>query len=205
MAKKGFRRVRRGVRRPRKSTKASFAKRVFSVINKQRELKVGNPLSTNITDVRGNIESATRTTNIVGLFPSMGQGDGEGNREGNLITLKKIVIRGYFKMNLPTGSANASRILLRAMILKQRDTNDGVSLVNGLTTLQYGTLIEPANTYLGSVGDFNTPVNKDQFIVKKDWKRAVSTDYTPATASNAEGLAESYVFFNHTMTFGKGK
>jgi len=202
---KGFRRNRKVGRRVSKAPKMSFAKRVLSVLNKQRELKVGNPFAGNITDVRPDITALTRLTNVCGLLPLIAQGTGENNRIGNEIILKKIVMRGYFKMNLPTGSASASRILIRAAILRQRNVLDSQSLITGTINPNYTSMLEPGTSYTGSVGDFNTPWNKESFVVRKDFKRAVSTDYISSPAADAQGLAESYVFFNYTMTFGKGK
>lgn len=205
MPKKSFRRNRKGAGRRSNRPKLTFAKKVLSVLNKQRELKVGNPLNVNITDVRQDITALNRTTNVVPLLSSIVQGTGEDNRIGNAITLKKIVIRGYYKMNLPTGSAAATRILIRNAIARQRNILDSRSLTAGTVALNYDILLESDAPYLGTVGDYNTPWNKDSLIVRKEFKRALSTDFIPAPATNAEGVSESYVFFNYTMTFGKGK
>lgn len=203
---KSFRRNRKGAGRRSNRPKMTFAKKVLSVLNKQRELKVGAPLNINITDVRQDITALTRPTNVVPLLSSIVQGTGEDNRIGNTITLKKIVIRGYYKMNLPTGSANASRILIRNAIMRQRNILDARTLTAATSvSLNYDILLESDSAYTGAVGDYNTPWNKENCVVRKEFKRSISTDYTPATATNAEGLAESYVFFNYTMTFGKGK
>lgn len=202
---KNFRRNRKGGRRASKKPKMSFAKRVLSVLNTQRELKVGTPMAVNISNVRQDITAVNRLTNVVPLLSSIVQGDGEDNRQGNKITLKKIVIRGYYKMNLPTGSANASRILIRNAIMRQRNILDARTLTSGTVALNYDILLENDSPYTGAVGDYNTPWNKENCVVRKEFKRAVSTDFIGTIPANAEGLAESYVFFNYTMTFGKGK
>lgn len=202
---KGFRRNRKGARRVSKKPKMSFSKRVLSVLNQQRELKVGNPLAGNIADVREAINATNRLTNVVPILAQMVQGTGENNRIGNQITLKKIVFRGYFKMSLPTGSALASRMLIRAAVMRQRNIIDAATLTSGTVGINYTSMLEPGASYTGSVGDYNTPWNKDSFIIRKEYKRSISTDYIPAPATNAEGLVDSYCFFNYTMTFGKGK
>lgn len=201
---KGFRRNRKGGRKGGQKPKMSFAKRVLSVLNKQRELKVGNPLNVNISNVRQDITALTRTTNVVGLLSSIVQGTGEDNRIGNQIHLKKIVIRGYYKMNLPTGSAAASRILIRNAICRQRNILDARTLTTGTVAMNYDILLENDAAYTGAVSDYNTPWNKENLVVRKEFKRSISTDFISGS-TNAEGLAESYVFFNYTMTFGKGK
>jgi len=202
---KGFRRNRKGARKGVRKPQMSFAKRVLSVFNKQRELKCGAPLNVNISDIRPDITAVNRTTNVVPLLSSIVQGTGEDNRLGNEITLKKIVIRGYYKMNLPTGSAAASRILIRNAVMRQRNILDSRTLTAATSvSLNYDILLESDSAYTGSVGDYNTPWNKDNCIVRKEFKRAVSTDFISGS-TNAEGIAESYVFYNYTMTFGKGK
>jgi len=145
MMPKGFRRNRKGARRGANKAKMSFAKRVLSVLNKQRELKVGNPLGINVTDIRPDITASTRLTNVQPILAQIVQGTGENNRIGNEITLKKIVIRGYFKMTLPTGSAGASRILIRAAILRQRNVLDAQSLVTGTINPNYTSMLEPGH------------------------------------------------------------
>jgi len=202
---KGFRRNRKGARKGANKAKMSFAKRVLSVFNKQRELKCGAPLNVNISDIRPDITAVNRPTNVVPLLSSIVQGTGEDNRLGNEITLKKIVIRGYYKMNLPTGSAAASRILIRNAVMRQRNILDARTLTAATSvSLNYDILLESDSAYTGSVGDYNTPWNKDNCIVRKEFKRAVSTDFISGS-TNAEGIAESYVFYTYTMTFGKGK
>lgn len=202
---KGFRKIRKRVRRGPKRAKVSFPSRVLQVLNRQRELKCGVPLVGNIADVRPDITALTRTTNTLPIMATIAQGTGENQRIGNQITLKKIVIRGYYKMTLPSGSALASRYLIRNMIVRQRNINDAATITTGTISAAYGLILEPSNGYLGSVSDYMTPVNKDAFVVRKEYKRSISSDFIPAPATNAEGLADSYVFFNYTMTFGKGK
>ena len=205
MPKKSFRRNRKGAGRRSNRPKMTFAKKVLNVLNGQRELKVGTPLQTNIADVRQDITALTRTTNVVPILGNIVQGTGESNRIGNQITLKKIVVRGYYKMSIPTGTGLGSRILIRNAVMRQRNILDAATITSGTVGANYGIMLEPGSAYTGAVADYNTPWNKDAFIIRKEYKRSITTDYTPATAANAEGLAESYVFFNYTMTFGKGK
>lgn len=202
---KGFRRNRKGARKGARKAQMSFSKRVLSVLNKQRELKVGNPLQINVADVRQDITAVNRTTNVLQILSSIVQGDGEDNRQGNKIILKKIVIRGYYRMNLPAGSSNAARFLIRNAVLRQRNILDARTLTAGVVAPNYDILLENDQPYTGAVGDYMTPWNTSNFVVRKEFKRSISTDFVGAASANAEGLAESYVFYNYTMTFGKGK
>lgn len=202
---KGFRKMRKRVRKGFKRPTMSFPKRVLSVLNKQRELKVGSPLAVNISDVRQDITALNRLTNVVPLLSSIVQGNGENDRIGNRITLKKIVIRGYYRMNLPAGSSTAARFLIRNAVMRQRNVVDSRSLTAGTISLNYDILLENDAAYTGAVGDYMTPWNRDNFCVRKEFRRSISTDFVGAASANAEGLAESYVFYTYTMTFGKGK
>lgn len=204
---KGFRKNRKIVRRGRKGPKMSFAKRVLSVFSKQRELKTGAPLSYAITDVRDAITAATRPTNFLGIMSSISQGVDENQRVGNKITLKKIVMRGYYRIQFPVGNSLNCRILLRNMVMRQRNIENAELLTTGLVTANYNTILEPSAPYLGSVADFNTPINRDAFVVKKQLKRIMTAEWagTSVSSTPALGTSETYVFFNYTMTFGKGK
>jgi len=204
---KGFRRNRKGVRRGAKIPKMPFAKRVLSVLNRQRELKVGAPLSYFITDVRDGITSANRTTNTLAILSGIPQGTDEMQRVGNSITLKKIVIRGYYRLQFPVGSALNCRVLLRSMIMRQRNCENAELITAGVLGANYNQLLEPANSYLGSVQDYNTPINTDAFVTKKQWKKIMTAEYSGNAVGStpALGTSETYLFFNYTMTFGKGK
>lgn len=201
--KQGMRRNRKGLKKSYKK-KMSFSKRVFSVINKQKELKVSQANTIAITDVREGITASTVSTNTVPIFPLISVGTGEQNRIGNVISLKKIVIRGYYRVQFPVGSAANTRILLRSMIVRQKSQNDAFQITNGASFANYNQILEPANSYLGSVADYNTPINSNAFVVKKQFKRIMTCEYD-GVGTNALGTNESYFFFNYTMKFGQGK
>lgn len=207
MASKGFRKSRKGVRRGSKKPKMSFSKRVLSVLSKDRELKCGTPLTYAITDVREGITLANRATNQLAIMAPISQGTDEFQRIGNKITLKKIVMRGYYRLQFPVGNALNCRILIRNLIMRQRNVSDARLLIDGVLNMNYGTILEPANSYLGTIADYNTPINRDAFVVKKQFKRIMTAEYDASVVGStpAIGTQDTYVFFNYTMTFGKGK
>jgi len=141
------------------------------------------------------------------ILNAIPQGVDEMQRIGNAITLKKIVIRGYYRLQFPVGSALNCRVLLRSMIMRQRNCENSELLTTGLLNANYNQLLEPANQYLGSVADYNTPINTDAFVVKKQWKKIMTAEYagTAVGSTPALGTSETFFFFNYTMTFGKGK
>jgi len=207
MPSKGFRRNRKGGRRGAKKPKMSFAKRVLSVLNVQRELKCGIPVTHFITDVREGIVFGNRLTNQLAVMAPISQGTGEDQRIGNKITLKKIVMRGYYKINFPVANTNNCRVLIRNLIMRQRNINDASQITGANALMNYNTILEPASPYVGAVADYNTPINRDSFVVKKQFKRIMTaeTDGSATSATAILGTSETYVFFNYTMTFGKGK
>jgi len=200
--KQGMRRNRKGLKKS--SKKISFSKRVLSVVNKKKEMKVSSANTVAITDVREGITAANITTNTMPIFPLIPVGTSEFQRIGNVINLKKIVIRGYYRIQFPVGAAANTRILLRSMIVRQKSQNDAFQITNGAAFANYNQILEPANSYLGSVADYNTPVNKNAFVVKKQFKRIMTCEYD-GVGTNALGTNESYFFFNYTMKFGQGR
>lgn len=147
--RKGFRGNRKRVRRVAKKAKMSFSSRVLSVVNKRQDLKVGQVLSYAITDVREAISAINRLTNVMRILPDITQGTQEFSRIGNRITLKKIVMRGYYRIQYPIGSTSNSRILIRNLVLKQRSVLNAGQLTAGTTPIDYNLMLEPANPYSG--------------------------------------------------------
>jgi len=204
---KGFRKIRKRVRKGPRGPKMSFADRVLKVVSKTKELKTGTPLSYFITDVRDGITAATRPSNLLQIMPGISQGVDENQRIGNQILLKKIVMRGYYRIQFPVGNALNCRILLRSLIMRQRNIENAELLTTGAFAANYNTILEPADPYLGSVANYNTPINKESFVVKKQMKRIMTAEWagTSVSSTPALGTSETYAFFNYTMTFGKGK
>lgn len=194
-----YRKTTKNSRKRSKYSKMSFSKRVLSVVNKQRELKVSKPLS-----ILTEVDAPITTPNLVAIMPSIPQGDGEYNREGNEITLKKIVINGYYNQTFPTLTNNDSRAMVRHLVLRQRGTNadDVINLANSFDQNQ---ILENSGGYLGSIQDFNTPVNKSAFIVRKQLKRVMSSPATSTALQDTGNVDNSYWMVSYTITFGKGK
>ncbi|AXH77904.1 MAG: putative capsid protein [Violenivirus raptis] len=197
--------VKRFYKKGRKTTKkkvssnANFSKRVLSVINKQRELKVSKPVS-QITEVNAEIT----TPDLIPIMPDIPQGDGEMNREGNEITLKKIVINAYYKQTFPILVNNDSRAMVRHMVLKQRGSNAD-DVINLAGTFDQNNLLENSGGYLGSIQDFNTPINKAGFVLRKQMKRVMSASVASVSEQSGGDLDSSYFMVTYTLTFGKGK
>lgn len=193
-------RFRRGKPR-RRAPKLTFDKRVLSVLNKQRELKIAiHNLPVN-TDVHGDITQPR----LLQLMPSIVQGVNEYQRVGNSICLKKLVVRGYYKAAYPQTNATNTRMIIRHMVLKQRNSNSADQILAGPTNFLQNNFLENSAAYLGNIESFQTPINKAAFIARRDMKKVITQPALVAGAVTGVPMDDSYWMFQYTLTFGKGK
>lgn len=190
--------------RPKGAKRLGFNRRVLSVINSQRELKVSPPLEIS-TPVGGPINLATPGT-ILNVFPDILNGSTEFTRIGNQILLKKLVFRGYYMIDFPINTNENARVLLRHMLVRQRNAESADSVINIPTTFFQNGILEPASPYNGAIADYLTPLNKSAFISKKQFKRVMTgPTNSGGVLQDTGGIDKSYHMFNYTLTFGKGK
>ncbi len=198
---KAFRRkAPRGQRKKR--PRISFNKRVLSVLNSQRELKVSVPNGSEHT-VEQQISHPAGS--LIGIMPPIAQGDNEYQRSGNQITLKKIVINAYYMLAFPIADNADTRALIRHMIVKQRNSNAS-NILDGTTPFLENNVLENSSPYTGGITNFNTPINRNGFTVRKQIKRIMSCPNSQGlTNQNTGSINKSYFMVTYTMTFGKGK
>ncbi|AXH74950.1 MAG: hypothetical protein [Cressdnaviricota sp.] len=193
-ARKG-KKGRKATRKP----KMSFDKRVLSVINKQRELKVA--VITGTEPINGTITG----TDLQQILPDIAQADGEFNRDGNEITLKKIIVRGWITQTFPNDDSR-SRFVNRLMIIRQKGTNANDLLASSGADFKTNSLLENSLPFIGDVKSLQTPVNRGAFVARYDRTHYLSV---PAVgdSGNSDGgdLFNSFKMFQKTLTFGKGK
>lgn len=194
-ARKG-KKGRKATRKP----KMSFDKRVLSVINKQRELKVA--VITGTESINGYITGG----DLQQILPDIAQADGEFNRDGNEITLKKIIVRGWITQTIPNNDSR-SRYVNRLMILRQKGTNSADLLAGAGADFKSNQLLENALPFNGDVKSLQTPVNRGAFVARYDRTHYLSVPPISAGSVNAEGgdFQNSFKMFQKTLTFGKGK
>ena len=204
MVKRYFRRNSKKTTRRRRKNKVSFDKRVLSVVNKQRELKVSRPLTT--SDI---VDKDIGPSDLIQLLPDIPLGTEEYNRVGTEIVLKKLVINAYYSMEFPIQSSLDTRGLIRHMVLKQRNSNSADNVLNTVGVFLTNTMLENATTYNGSIQDFNTPINSRAFIVRKQMKKVISAPITNSLSGGGAQMGgninKSYWMVTYTLTFGKGK
>lgn len=188
-------------RKTNRKGKMSFDKRVLSVINKQRELKVA--VLTDSIAVNGPIVGG----DLLQVLPDIAQADGEFNRDGNTITLKKIIMRGWITQTIPNNDSR-SRYVVRHFILSQKGSNAPDLLENAGADFKSNQLLENALPFTGNVRSLQTPVNRGAFVARYDKCHYLSVPpIGGAVLTNAEGgdFTNSFKMVQKTLTFGKGK
>jgi len=205
MTKRFFRRKRSN--KGKKPT-MSFSKRVLAVVNKQRELKIAT--FSGEAPIQGGITSQS----ILKVMPSVPQAGnvGAGNataqefyRDGNSITLKKIIMRGWITQKVPVDGAS-TRYVVRHLILRQRSADAKEVLENFGSRFEDGQLLENARPFNGDITSLQTPVNKSAFVARMDKRHYLSSP----TVNQAQGDIDAdqlnnFKMMQKTLTFGKGK
>lgn len=198
-SKKFFRRFRKNSAQ-RKKSKLSFDKRVLHVLDKQRELKISRPQS-----VETEVTSGVTLINCASIMPGISQGDNEYQRSGNQITLKKLVINSYYTNVFPVDSNRKTRPMVRRWIIKQKNSNAS-NVLDGTTPLLSNNFLENSQAYTGSITDYNTPVNKNAFTVRRERKRVLPCPNSQGpTNQNSGSIDKSFWMVKDILTFGKGK
>lgn len=200
VVKSNKRRIKKMV--PKKSLRA----KVLSIVNNQRETKcaVRSDAATAVTKGMSNF------ADIGLLMPEIPQGTGSQQRIGNTITLTKLVIRGYYMVQFPNTSYDGQRIQLRQFINSQKGTKNAYSIslgpVTGGSAYNYNNLLEPSQAYGGSPADYMTPVNRTAFSCRRDRRWTLKSGIqTNDPTNNQQSGDKTFVYFTHTLTFGKGK
>ena len=196
-SKKSVRKIRR--RKP----KMSFDKRVLRVIDKQRELKVSRPYSIGEQVVNSGV--SVLNDSLLSIMPPISQGDNEYQRSGNQITLKKIVINSYYTNVFPVDANVNTRPMVRRWIMKQKNSN-AANILDGTTPFLQNNFLENSQAYNGTITDYNTPVNKNAFTVRRQKKRVLPCPNSQGPVNqNSGSIDKSFWMLNETLTFGKGK
>ena len=199
-AKRRFFRKKKAVKKGRSHPRVSFDKRVLRVLDKQRELKVSRPYG-----VETEVNSGVQLNNLLSIMPPIGQGDNEYQRSGNQIMLKKIVINSYYANTFPVDSNAVTRPMVRRWIIKQKNSNAS-NVLDGTTPFLNNNFLENSQAYSGSITNYNTPVNKNAFIVRRERKRVLPCPNSQgAINQNTGSINKSFWLISDTLTFGKGK
>jgi len=198
MPLKRVKRVRRKTIRPKLNLKT----RVLSIVNKQRENKCAILQSSDQLVQQGMTTQAL----LAKVMPEISQGTGQQNRIGNTITLTKLVIRGFYEVILPVTSYADQRIQLRQLINCQKGCKSARALLEGDADYNGNNLLEPSAPYTGTPAEYMTPINRDAFSPRRDRRWTLKTGIQSADPTNNQQVgSKTFVYYVHTLTFGKGK
>jgi len=190
--------------RRKRVTKPSkkFVKQVQSIISKNVEDK-SSYLEAGAVSYNSVI---TTSSDIRFIVPDVSQGVQEGNRVGDQIRAKKLVLNGLINMNLTFGgSTNATRLGVRVFIVQPKLYMDRASITaNANSWLPF--LLRKGNSataFNGTVGDLYAPVNSEIITTYYDKIHYMSIPYMLTQAGQQE-TAFSYRHFRKEFKL-KGK
>jgi len=188
--------------RKRRAPKLNLRERVLKIVNKQRENKCAiYEVANGVVPTGMNVQA-----NLQKLFPDIGQGGASHQRIGNTITLTKLVIRGYYEVNLPVSNYSDQRLQLRQLINSQKGCKSARALLNGTADYLHNNLLEPSSPYMGTPNEYMTPINKTAFSCRRNRRWTLKTGIQSSDPTNNQvSGTRSFVYFTHTLTFGKGK
>ncbi|AXH76023.1 MAG: putative capsid protein [Violenivirus cotis] len=187
--------------------KLTFAKRVLKVVNTQRELKVA--VLRGELPILGQING----NSVLQVMPDVPQAGnvGTGNaiaqefvRDGNSITLKKIIIRGWITQKVPVDGSR-SRYVVRHMIVRQRSADAQLVLANNGAEFQFNQLLENAQPFIGDITSLQTPINKSAFVSRYDRRHYLSSPTVNQAQLDIDAdQLNNFKMMQKTLTFGKG-
>lgn len=191
-----------------KKAKLSFSKRVLAVVNKQRELKVAK-ISGELA-IQGDI-TGNQLLQVMPPVPQAGNVGGSSGiaqefyRDGNSITLKKIVMRGWITQKVPADGSQ-TRYVVRHMILRQRSADSQEVLEAAGNRFENGQLLENAIPFTGNIPSLQTPVNKSAFVARMDKRHYLSSPTINQAQLDIDAdQTNNFKMVQKTLTFGKGK
>lgn len=163
--KAGRKNIRKGgnKRAPAKA-KGVFKKKVLQVIHEQLEDKHAFASQTT-TNYNGTIDS---TAEFYDLCPSIPQGTDMGNRIGDQIRGKNLVVKGHICMSLTGDSDANTRIAVRLMALSSKIGPSYYSNENNTALDRLLLANSTAQKFNGDVLSLYLPVNREMWTVHYD-------------------------------------
>ena len=195
---------------PKQTTKPSksFTQAVQKIIHKDVETK-RTIFTSNVTAFNQSINSSG---DCLRLLPDIQQGAGGGGsngRIGNEIKIQSLKIRGVLTFALTQLADADTRIGVRMLILRTKAFQDwntaAVAFNSSSGTGSYTRLLENGNSgFLGSVMDFNTPVNEEVFSVVAD-KRFYMSQSKVGSGGHTTDLINTTKFVNFEVPYCRNK
>jgi len=205
--KKRAGRKRYGSSKPSKS----FAKKVQAIISKNVETKVVVHQS-NVTAYNAPLSA---TGDCLRLIPTVAQNATQAGIIGSQIRMQSLNLRGVLTFQLSQTTANNTRIGVRLTILRAKRFKDWNAAAIDFGTNYIRLLETPPNILsgqnLGTLTQFNSPINRDYFSVISDkrYYMSQSLNVSPGTTTNSTVYTTKFVNMNipysrRIVTFDQG-
>lgn len=217
---------------PKKRPKSANKNPVVRKNDLKKALSKSVEVKMNSVRLSDSIEaSLTSATQFMSLIPVMAQGTGIRERIGNEITAQKLVIRGTIGLTygdleldptnqpLPYLTDQEFCQRFRLAIIKSKTIGNDIDLRNsGYTESHVAHFLadvnggRPIENNANTIRDMFDPINRDWFVVHKEWKRNLTLPAAMGntTAGYIAGIPtanamNSYWNFEYTMVFKGGK
>lgn len=191
-------------KRKKPISKSSINQIVKRQIGKHFENKIQEFAYENI-----GVYNTIANTNFLSLMPILSQGTGEGERIGNQITIKKVMLRFTIYMDSTYANASVPKYV-DFYIVKYRNSNSQPSVTDANKLLQQGN---GATSYNGEILDGLRDVNTDLYILKKRKRWTMCNAFTatnPIGYGSLKGMMtmkfnitkfyKKYIKFSDTIT-----
>jgi len=193
-------------RKPQKKTvakKQTFEKKVLSVIHKQTEDKVAHMSSSETQLIRFN-GTINVASDCLRLVPTVTRGTADNERVGDMITLKKHQIQGYFRFDpiITTGQNQFAGVMVRQLIIsfKTASNYDAITSDPNINNKLASLLRKGGATvgFTGLIGDVMADINRDVFTVHYDKNYYIYQDRCNS-AIGYHSAQETIKFFDFSM------
>lgn len=184
----------------------------YQAVNINNVIPSGD-VTSNDTNYFDLLAPITQTVNSR-AFPGA-PGGAYGFRIGDEINLKKVIIKGYVYLSDVTSTDQLNtQIGARIMILKQKDKDSfaGFRADSHANKLLLDTVgvsgYQGPGAFNGAPLDLVREINRNEFAVRYDKVINLSRDYIGGSSTTNKFAASSgkaIKFFEHELTFGKGK
>jgi len=176
-----------------------FAKKVQRVISKNVETKVA-VFQSNTTAYNAPLNAAG---DCLRLIPDVNNNFSQGTKIGNEVRMQSLNLRGVITLALKQTTDNNVRIGVRLSIIKCKRFNDYTQAALDFGTTAGSRLLEGSlTTNLGTVPQFNTPINKDYYSVVYD-KRFYMSQSLQAVGTSMASTVYTTKFVNIKIPYSR--
>ena len=180
----------------------AFSSRVKKVLIREAENKTVIYTSP-VADFNQQMNSST---DCLRLMPAVLQGDGESSRDGNVLTIKSLNIRGVLTFQTGQPLIDNCRIGCRLLVLRAKRFVDWQQTQTDFSA-NYTKLLEGVSTgFDGTLINYNAPINTDYFSCVKDMRWTFTQSQIAGGASPGQvdtGNITKFINFNVPYTTGK--